>query len=121
MQFRQVMRNTKSARAGCWFNNAFGGAGRKIRMRNYFLSASQELVRLTDVRVGLPSSLTRHVGDAMRASQKSRRKKAKANRPLAYVSSTLSLATHNLINMVATTAVAGAVLLALLKSAESAT
>ena len=47
MQFRQVMRNTKSARAGRWFNNAFRGAGRKIRMRNYFLSASQELVRLT--------------------------------------------------------------------------
>ena len=31
-----------------------------------------------------------------------------------YVSSTLSMATHNLINMVATTAVSGAVLLALL-------
>jgi len=43
----------------------------------------------------------------MRASQKSKRKKAKANR-------TLSMAAHNLINMVAITAVSGAVLLALL-------
>ena len=38
----------------------------------------------------------------------------KANRMLAYVSSTLSMATHNLVNMVASTAVAGTVLLALL-------
>jgi hypothetical protein len=50
----------------------------------------------------------------MRASQKSERKRAKANRTLAYVSSTLSMATHNLVNMVAITAVSGAVLLALL-------
>ena len=53
------------------------------------------------VRVRLPSSLTRRLGNAMRASQKSKRKKAKANRTLAYVSSTLSMATQNLINMVA--------------------
>jgi hypothetical protein len=50
----------------------------------------------------------------MRASPKSKRKKAKANRTLAYVSSTLSMARHNLVNMVAITAVSGAVLLALL-------
>jgi hypothetical protein len=50
----------------------------------------------------------------MRAAQKSRRNKAKANRTFAHVSSTLSMATHNLINMVAITAVSGAVLLALL-------
>ena len=94
MQFRQVMRNTESARAGCWFNNAFRGAGRKIRMRNYFLSASQELVRLTDVWVRLPSSLTRRFGDAMRASQKSKRKRAKASRTFAHGSSPLSMATR---------------------------
>jgi hypothetical protein len=50
----------------------------------------------------------------MRTSQKSKRKKVKANRTLAYVSSTLSMATRNLVNMVAITAVLGAVLLALL-------
>jgi len=66
------------------------------------------------VRVRLPSSLTRRLGNAMRTSQKSKRKKAKANRTLTYVSSTLSMATHNLVNMVAITAVSGAVLLALL-------
>ena len=64
--------------------------------------------------VRLPSSLTRGLGNAMRTSQKSKRKKAKANRTLAYVSSTLSMARHNLVNMVAITAVSGAVLLALL-------
>jgi hypothetical protein len=68
------------------------------------------------VRVRLPSGLTRRLGNAMRASQKSKRKKAKANRALAYVSSTLSMARHNLVNMVAITAVSGAVLLALLRS-----
>jgi hypothetical protein len=62
----------------------------------------------------LPSSLTRRLGNTKRASQKSKRKKTKANRTFAYVSSTLSLATHNLINMVAITAVSGAVLLVLL-------
>ena len=66
------------------------------------------------VRVRLPSSLTRCLGSAMRASQKSKRKKAKANRTPAYVSSTLSMATHNLVNVVAITAVSGMVLLALL-------
>ena len=50
----------------------------------------------------------------MRASQKSKRKKAKANRTFAYVSSTLTMATHNLVNMVAITVVSGAVLHALL-------
>lgn len=50
----------------------------------------------------------------MPASKRSNRKKAKANRTLAYVSSPLSMATHNLVNMVAVTAVSGAVLLALL-------
>ena len=50
----------------------------------------------------------------MRASQKSKRKKAKTNRALAGVSATLSMARHNLVNMVAITAVSGAVLLALL-------
>ena len=52
-----------------------------------------------NVRVRLPSSLTRRLGNAMRASQKSKRKKAKANRVLCYVSSTLSMATHSLVNM----------------------
>jgi hypothetical protein len=50
----------------------------------------------------------------MRASQKSKRKRAKANRTPAYVSSILSMATHNLVNVVAITAVSGMVLLALL-------
>jgi len=50
----------------------------------------------------------------MRASQKLKRKKAKTNRTLAYASSTLLMARHNLVNMVAVTAVSGAVLLALL-------
>ena len=63
------------------------------------------------VRVRLPSGLTRRRGNAMRASQKSKRKK---KRTFAYVSSTLSMATDNLVNMVAITAVSGAVLLALL-------
>jgi len=66
------------------------------------------------VGVRLLGSLTRHIGNAMRASEKSKPKRAKASRTLAHVSSTLSMATHNLINMVATTAVSGAVLLALL-------
>ena len=50
----------------------------------------------------------------MRASKKSKHNKAKANRPLAYCSSTLSMATHNLVNLVAITLVSGTVLLALL-------
>jgi hypothetical protein len=50
----------------------------------------------------------------MRASQKSKRKKSKTNQTFAHRSSTLAMATHNVINMVATTAVSGAVLLALL-------
>ena len=48
----------------------------------------------------------------MQASSK--RRKAKLNRTLAYVSSTLSMVTHNLVNMIAITAASGAVLLALL-------
>ena len=40
--------------------------------------------------------------------------KAKANRTFAYASSTLSMATHSLVNMVAITAVSGAVLLTML-------
>ena len=48
------------------------------------------------------------------ASQKSKRKKAKANRTQSYLSSTLSMATQNLFNAVAITAVSGSVLLALL-------
>ena len=51
---------------------------------------------------------------SVRASQKSKRKKAKANRTPAYVSSTLSMATQNLFNVFAITAVSGMVLLALL-------
>ena len=66
------------------------------------------------VRVRPPSSLTRFLWSAMRASQKSKRKKAKANRTQSYLSSTLSMATQNLFNAVAITAVSGAVLLALL-------
>jgi hypothetical protein len=50
----------------------------------------------------------------MRSSQNSKRKKAKANRTFAHGSSTLSMAAHNLFNMVAVTAVSGAVLLTLL-------
>ena len=50
----------------------------------------------------------------MRASQKSKRKKGKANRTFAHVSSTLSVATYTLVNMVAITAVSGAVLLTML-------
>ena len=50
----------------------------------------------------------------MRASQKSKRNKAKANRLRARGSSTLSMATHNLVNLVAITLVCGTVLLALL-------
>ena len=50
----------------------------------------------------------------MRTSQRSKRKKAKANRTLTYVSSPLSMAEHNLVNMVTITAVSGVVLLALL-------
>lgn len=46
--------------------------------------------------------------------QKPKRQKAKTNVTRAYVSLTLSMATHNLINMVAVTVVSGAVLLTLL-------
>ena len=46
--------------------------------------------------------------------QKPKRKKVKMNLTPAHVSSTLSMATHNLINMVAVTVVSGAVLITLL-------
>jgi len=64
--------------------------------------------------VRLLRSVTRRRENAMRTSQKSKRKKSKANRTLACVSSTLLMARHNLVNMVAVIAVSGAVLLALL-------
>ena len=67
-----------------------------------------------NVRVRLPSGLTRRLGDAMRVPKKSKRKKPKSNRVLAYVSQALSIATYNLVNMVLITAVSGAVLLTLL-------
>ena len=66
------------------------------------------------VRVRLLGGLTRRLGNAMRTSQKSKRNKAKANQTLAYGSSALSMATHNLVNLVAITLVSGTVLLALL-------
>ena len=66
------------------------------------------------VRGRLPSSLPLCVGSAMRASQKSKRKKAKANRTPVYVSSALSMPTQNLFNGFAITAVSGTVLLVLL-------
>ena len=50
----------------------------------------------------------------MRASQKSKRKKTRSNGALANVSSTLSMTVYGLVNMVATSAASGAVLLALL-------
>ena len=66
------------------------------------------------VRVRLLGSLTRRLGNVMRAPQKLKRKNAKAKRTFADVSSTLSMATHNLVNMVAMTVVTGAILLVLL-------
>jgi hypothetical protein len=50
--------------------------------------------------------------------QKPKRRRAKAKLTLAYVSSTLSMATQNLINMIAVTAVSGAVLLTLLAAKQ---
>ena len=81
---------------------------------SWWLADRGQTLDRESVRVRLLGSLTRRLGDAMRASQKSKRKKARTDRTLAYVSSPLSLATHNLINMIAITAVSGAVLLALL-------
>jgi hypothetical protein len=49
----------------------------------------------------------------MRASQKPKRRKPKTNRTRAYASQWLSMAKHNLVNMVAVTAVSAAVLLIL--------
>ena len=46
--------------------------------------------------------------------QKPKRKKAKTKLTLVYVSSTLSMVTRNLINMVSVTVVSGAVLVGLL-------
>ena len=81
---------------------------------SWWLADRGQTLDRESVRVGLPNSLTRRLGNEMRASQKSRRKKAKANRTFAYVSSTLSMAKHNLVNMLAITAVSGAVLLTML-------
>jgi hypothetical protein len=53
-------------------------------------------------------------GNAMRSSQRPKRKKAATNLIPAYVFPTLSMATDNPINMVAITTVSSAVLLALL-------
>ena len=47
-------------------------------------------------------------------TQKPKRKKARANGTLAYGSSALSMATHNLVNMVVITLLSGGILLALL-------
>ena len=70
------------------------------------------------VRVRLPSSLTRHSSEnAMGAKtrpQTAKRKKSRNSPPPAYAASMVSVATQNLINMVAVSAVSGAVLLALL-------
>ena len=65
------------------------------------------------VRVRLPSGLTHRLGNAMRAPHKPTRKKPKTNRTLAYVTQALSMATHNLVNMVTVTAASAAVLLIL--------
>ena len=81
---------------------------------SWWLADRGQTLDRESVRVRLLSSLTRCLGSAMRASQKSKRKKARANRTPAYVSSALSMAAHSLVNMVATTAVSGAALLALL-------
>jgi flagellar hook-length control protein FliK len=65
----------------------------------------------------LQSGLTRRLGNATPAKtapQNLKRKKTKKNLAPAYAFSTLSMAMQNLINMVAVTAVSGAVLLALL-------
>jgi hypothetical protein len=61
----------------------------------------------------LPNSLTGRLGNAMPASQKPKRKKVRANLRPPYMSSRLSMAARNLINMVAVTAVSGATLLSL--------
>jgi hypothetical protein len=81
-------------------------------MPRWFADRGQTLDR-ESVRVRLPSSLTRRLGNAIRASQKSKRKKATANRMVAFVFSTQSLARHNLFTMAAITAGSGVVLLAL--------
>ena len=81
---------------------------------SWWLADRGQTLDRESVRVRLPSSLTRRPGHAMRSSQKSKRKKGKANGTFAHVSSTLSVATYTLVNMVAITAVSGAVLLALL-------
>ena len=91
-----------------------------FQVRSHAMVARRSGTKLDreSVRVRLLSSLTRWLGNAMRASQKSKRKKARTNRTSAYVSSTLSMATHNLINMVAITAVSGAALLVLLAAKQ---
>jgi hypothetical protein len=51
---------------------------------------------------------------AKTTTQKPKRKKSKTSPPPAYAASTISVATQNLINMVAVSAVSGTVLLGLL-------
>jgi hypothetical protein len=67
----------------------------------------------------LLGGLTRHLfwGNAMaakKAPKKTKHQKSKASPPPVYAASTLSVATQNLINMVAVAAVSGMVLLGLL-------
>jgi len=67
--------------------------------------------------VRLQSGLTRPQGKRMSAkttTQKPKRKKSRASQSPAYAASTISVATQNLINMVAVCAVSGTVLLGLL-------
>jgi hypothetical protein len=66
------------------------------------------------VRVRPQRGLTHHLGNAMRAKTaplKAKRKKSKTSPPPAFAASMVSTATQNLINMVAVSAVSGAVLL----------
>ena len=53
-----------------------------FQVRSHVMVARRSGIKLDreSVRVRLPSSLTRRLGNAMRASQKSKRKKEKANR-----------------------------------------
>jgi hypothetical protein len=70
------------------------------------------------VRVRLQRGLTRHLpGNAMAAKMKpqgAKPKRSKANPPPIYAASTLSMATQNLINMAAVSAISGLLLLGLL-------
>jgi hypothetical protein len=69
------------------------------------------------VRVRRQSRLTPILGNAMSTKttpQKAKRKNSKTSPPSSYAASMALMATHNLINMVAVSAVSGAVLLGLL-------